>query len=80
MVVVSLGGGRRQQDDKLDLSVGLDQFLPLGEKVSVGSVLARVHGRDEEAVLHAIKIVQQAYDISETAPEKTKSIIKRIVK
>ena len=46
MVVVSLGGGRRQQDDKLDLSVGLDQFLPLGEKVSVGSVLARVHGRD----------------------------------
>ena len=80
MVVVSLGGGRRQQDDKLDLSVGLDQFLPLGEKVSVGSVLARVHGRDEEAVLQVIKIVQQAYNISETAPEETKSIIRRINK
>ena len=80
MVVVSLGGGRQKQDDKLDLSVGLDQFLPLGEKVSVGSVLARVHGRDEEAVLQVIKIVQQAYNISETAPEETKSIIRRINK
>ena len=80
MVVVSLGGGRRQQDDKLDLSVGLDQFLPLGEKVSVGSVLARVHGRDEDAVLNVINIVRQAYNISEAAPEKTESIIKRIGK
>jgi thymidine phosphorylase len=80
MVVVSLGGGRRQQDDKLDLSVGLDQFLPLGEKVSVGSVLARVHGRDEDAVLNVINIVRQAYNISEAAPEMTESIIKRIGK
>ena len=80
LAVVALGGGRKRQDDKLDLSVGLDQLVPLGQKVSMGSVLARVHGRDEGSVLKVSKDVARAYTISEAAPEKTENIISRIFK
>ena len=80
LAVVSLGGGRVRQDDKLDLSVGLDQFLPLGSKVKPGTVLARVHGRDEASVLKASDEVRKAYRILEEYVDKKKMIIKRISK
>ena len=80
LTVVSLGGGRMRQDDKLDLSVGLDKFLPLGSKVSLGAVLARVHGRDETSVLKAVEEVRSAYKISNKSIDGKKIIIKRISK
>ena len=80
LIVVSLGGGRMRQDDKLDLSVGLDLFLPLGSKVYLSTVLARVHGRDEASVLKAAEEVRLAYKISSKSIDKKKIIIKRILK
>ena len=80
LTVVSLGGGRMRQDDKLDLSVGLDKFLPLGSKVSLGAVLARVHGRDEASVLKAVEEVRSAYKISNKSIKEKRIIIKRIFK
>ena len=80
LIVVFLGGGRMRQDDKLDLSVGLDLFLPLGSKVYLSTVLARVHGRDEASVLKAAEEVRLAYKISSKSIDKKKIIIKRISK
>ena len=37
--VIELGGGRKQADDTLDLSVGLDRFVHIGEKVEQGDPL-----------------------------------------
>ncbi len=34
LAVIELGGGRKQANDKLDLSVGLDQFFRIGKKLS----------------------------------------------
>uniref|UniRef100_UPI0030FB62C6 thymidine phosphorylase n=1 Tax=uncultured Psychrosphaera sp. TaxID=1403522 RepID=UPI0030FB62C6 len=49
MSVVGLGGGRTAPGQLVDHTVGFDAILPLGEQVSVGDVIARVHAKDADA-------------------------------
>jgi thymidine phosphorylase len=49
LAVIGLGGGRRQPDDNIDLSVGFDAILPIGATVQQGGPLARVHATDSAA-------------------------------
>ena len=53
-VVIELGGGRKQQDDILDLSVGLDQISGLGQAVQSGDLLCRVLCVDTTALSSGI--------------------------
>jgi thymidine phosphorylase len=41
--VVTLGGGRISNNQKIDHSVGFDRVLPIGTRVNQGDILARVH-------------------------------------
>ncbi|MEW6997331.1 thymidine phosphorylase [Colwelliaceae bacterium BS250] len=47
MTVVSLGGGRIDNDQAVNHSVGFDQILPVGTKVQAGDIIARVHADTE---------------------------------
>jgi thymidine phosphorylase len=62
-VVIELGGGRKQQDDILDLSVGLDQIAGLGQAVQSGDLLCRIHAKDEESVHSVSKNLLSAFTI-----------------
>ena len=49
-IVVDLGGGRRQPDDRIDPLVGIELCRVLGDEVRAGDVLAMVHaGTEREA-------------------------------
>lgn len=62
--VIELGGGRKRMDDILDLSVGLDQFVRIGEKVNEGDPLLRIHAATGSQV-EAVKILlAQAFKFS----------------
>ena len=63
-VVVDLGGGRRREDDVIDVAVGVSHLVQLGTVVSEGQPLARVHAADTEdaetaaeRVAHALQLV-----------------------
>jgi pyrimidine-nucleoside phosphorylase len=47
--IIELGGGRKQLGDKLDLSVGLEMLVRLGDQVEVGQPLVRVFARPDAA-------------------------------
>ena len=64
-VVIELGGGRKQQDDILDLSVGLDQIAGLGQAVQSGDLLCRIHAKDEESVHSVSKNLLSAFTIEQ---------------
>jgi thymidine phosphorylase len=66
--VIELGGGRKQQDDILDLSVGLDQIVELGLPVSSGDLLCRIHAKDEDSANSVSKNLQSAFTISQIQP------------
>ena len=59
--MVSLGGGRRGDGDRIDPSVGLAELANLADDMNQGDVLARVDAADDEAWERAAKVVRQAY-------------------
>ncbi|MDC0920890.1 thymidine phosphorylase [Opitutales bacterium] len=65
-VVIELGGGRKQQDDILDLSVGLDQISGLGQAVQSGDLLCRIHAKDEESAHLVSKNLLSAFTIDQS--------------
>ncbi|MCH7345814.1 thymidine phosphorylase [Pelomonas sp. CA6] len=60
LVIVELGGGRRQPGDAIDMRVGLSGMRQLGEVLAAGEPLALVHAADEAAAQRAVAQVQAA--------------------
>ncbi|WP_221931758.1 thymidine phosphorylase [Thalassomonas sp. M1454] len=69
LAVVSLGGGRVDNTQSVDHSVGFDAILPLGTKVSKGDVIARVHASDQESAKNAAQNYLAMLAITEQAKE-----------
>lgn len=61
--VVSMGGGRRVQADRIDPAVGLGQMVRLGQWVERGQPLAVVHAARPEAADSAAAMVRGAIAI-----------------
>ncbi len=78
LIVVDLGGGRRKSTDKIDLTVGLSGFLPVGSRVSAGDPIALVHAADDASAARASAALAQAIEIADTAPPPRPLIHARI--
>ena len=48
IVVIELGGGRKQMTDAIDYSVGLEMLVRIGDRVSAGQSIVRVFGPTEK--------------------------------
>lgn len=67
-VVVSLGGGRRRESDRVDPRVGLAAVCGHGRAVAAGEPLAVVHAADDAAAGAAATAVAAAFEIDGAAP------------
>lgn len=78
MAVVGMGGGRRRASDDIDYSVGLTDMIRLGEKADAQRPLAVIHAEDEESWRQAAAAVQAAVMLSDSAPEESAVVYRRI--
>ena len=76
-VVINLGGGRRQLGDKLDLSVGFEMLVRLGDKVDSGQPLARVFAKPD-AVAHIKRDLLAAITVNDNPIASPALIVERI--
>ena len=76
--IVELGGGRRAQDDVLDLSVGLSDVAPLGAEVGPNCPLCMVHAATGAAADRAIEQIRSACDIDTSPPESAPMIYETV--
>jgi pyrimidine-nucleoside phosphorylase len=76
-VVINLGGGRKQLGDKLDLSVGFEMLVRLGDKVDCGQPLGRIFASDE-AASHVKRDFLAAITIDDDPVEAPPLIVERI--
>ncbi len=67
MAVVGLGGGRLFAAAAIDHSVGLSEIVAIGASVAAGDPLAMIHARTRNEAAAAIKAVQHAIAIDDTA-------------
>jgi pyrimidine-nucleoside phosphorylase len=66
-----LGAGRERKEDEIDLAVGLEIMVKVGDVVEQGQTLAIIHANDEVKLLHARKFAQSAFVIQ---PEKAEPL------
>ena len=76
--VIELGGGRKQADDKLDLSVGLDQFIRIGKNIEQGDPLLRIHSSNDLDMESAKNLLSEAFQFSENPVESHPLILESI--
>jgi pyrimidine-nucleoside phosphorylase len=75
-LIVRMGGGRAQKDDKIDHRVGLVLERKVGDRVEAGEPLAEVHAeRDEAEVARALVA---AYTIGDAAGAATPLVLERL--
>ena len=79
LAVVELGGGRRQASDTIDARVGFSQFVPLGQAVQTGEMLAVVHAADQEAAERVRRSLLTQLQIAPQAPDGAPTLIRRLM-
>ncbi|MFM2354774.1 MAG: hypothetical protein RLZZ528_510 [Pseudomonadota bacterium] len=78
LAVVHLGGGRLKGGDKVNPSVGLSDMMALGEDVSKGEALARIHAATREDAERAAAAVRAAFVIGDEEPEEWPLVHERV--
>ena len=78
MAVVSMGGGRRRASDSIDYSVGLSDMVQLGDQIDGQRPLAIIHASSEANWQEAAHTLKSAIKVSDSAPQSTPVIYRRI--
>ncbi len=78
MASVKLGAGRLKIGDRVDPLAGITVLKKIGDKVSVGDVLAIAYSNEKERTMSAVKDIASAYSLSQEEPEKPELIKERI--
>jgi len=76
-VIINLGGGRKKLGDVLDLSVGLEMLVRLGDAVDAGQPLVRVFA-ESDAVAGIKRDLLAAITIGDNAVEPPPLVVERI--
>jgi pyrimidine-nucleoside phosphorylase len=70
-----IGAGRNLKDDAIDPAVGVILEVKTGQKVESGGVLCRIYYTREDHVEEAAELVEDAFRISQQAPEDRELIL-----
>ena len=63
LILIELGGGRKQVTDKINFNVGYDQVLRIGDKVDTGTPLLTVYTNSEDDYENVRKKIQDCFII-----------------
>ncbi len=74
--IIELGGGRRELNDVLDLSVGFADMAPIGEVLDGQRPLGVIHAADEVSAKRVFAMFQNACTVADAAPESNPVIYK----
>ena len=79
LLVIELGGGRRQAGDAIDHRVGLSGLSAVGRKVEAGAPVATVHAADAASAAAACEALAALIRIAPAEPAVSPVLIERIV-
>ncbi|MGB7338165.1 MAG: pyrimidine-nucleoside phosphorylase [Phototrophicaceae bacterium] len=64
---LALGAGRAKKEDKIDFAVGVEILVNVGDTITAGDVIARIHANSENALAQAIIYIDRAITIQADA-------------
>ncbi|HHT26793.1 MAG TPA: pyrimidine-nucleoside phosphorylase [Firmicutes bacterium] len=74
LTAMDLGAGRGSKESSIDLSVGLEILVKIGDHVRQGQCVARVHANTAQQAEAAVRRAEQAFVLCET-PVETRPLI-----
>lgn len=80
IAALKLGAGRQKKDDIIDLSVGIEIFGKIGDKIEKGRPFAKIYANNDQKLKEAVEDVKKAFEFSKTPVEKKKVIFAKITK
>ncbi len=78
VLVIELGGGRRQVSDTIDPRVGLTSLVQIGQQVKAGDPLAVVHAASDVSTQTAVTRLSKLIQIGDAAPDHRPVLIERL--
>lgn len=78
MLLIELGGGRKQINDKIDFSVGLEKVIDVGNQVDSSTPILTLHAKTKESVDPIRKHIKECFEITTAAELELKTIYKTI--
>jgi thymidine phosphorylase len=78
LTVVALGGGRQVETDVVNPSVGLSDVVSIGDRVTKGQPLARIHAARESQADEAEQAVRAAITLGDGATSPPKLVLEHI--
>ena len=66
LILIELGGGRKQVTDKINFNVGYDQVLRIGDKVDTSTPLLTVYTNSEDDYENVRKKIEDCFIIADT--------------
>lgn len=78
LLVVELGGGRRQASDTVDPRVGFSQWVQRGQYVHTGDLLAMVHAATTPAAQAAQQALIRLLELGDSVPQETPVLVTRL--
>ena len=74
LLLIELGGGRKQIRDKIDFSVGLQAVIDVGSQVDTSTPLLTIHAKSKESVNNIKKKMQECFKITNKSKPPLKMI------
>jgi pyrimidine-nucleoside phosphorylase len=77
--IAEAGGGRVRMEDQIDPAVGFISQAKIGDEVRAGDAIGWVYCDDSDRGQQATARIQQAYEISDAAPDELPALIKEVI-
>jgi thymidine phosphorylase len=78
LILIELGGGRKQIDDKIDYSVGYENVISVGENVDTSTPLLKVHTSSESDFNKVKNKIEKCFVISKSKSVRLDTIYQTI--
>ena len=78
MILIELGGGRKQINDKIDFSVGYENIIDVGSKVDPSTPLVTVHAISKDDYDKVKNKIQSCFEINSDSVDELSTIYKTI--
>ncbi len=76
--VVEMGGGRKVETDQVDPSVGLSDFLSLGQRVETGQPICVIHAANEASADRAEAVLRASVVVGEGGAEPQPLVLEKV--
>ncbi|MBU93254.1 MAG: hypothetical protein CL723_01525 [Chloroflexi bacterium] len=78
LILIELGGGRKQINDKINFSIGYEHVINVGSPVNTSTPLVTVHTSSKEDFEQVKENIQLCFEIKDDKVDKLATIYKRI--